>query len=197
MTYQTPDGWRLPPRCPQHAAPFGSSTPLRIHTHRALRLFVTAGAWAAGLCLVVASVALVAKAAGPARATHVTSTAHHYGVPSGRLPGHAGTGGRSAPAGGAHDVLRTFAGTGNRITSQFTVAAAHSRWELRWSYQCTGNASADRLIIMEGNAARSGVSVDAAGAEGQGTTWAYSDAGTHYLVVTTNCAWTARVLGHW
>jgi hypothetical protein len=194
MTYQTPEGWRLPPRCPQHAAPFGSSTPLRFHTHRALRLFVTAGAWAAGLCLIVASVALVAKAAGPGRATHVTSAAHQNRMPSGQLSGHAGTGGQSAPAGGAHDVLRTFAGTGNRVTSQFTVAA-QGRWELRWSYQCAGHASADRLIIMEGNAAHSGVSVDAAGAEGEGSTWAYSDAGTHYLVVTTNCDWTAKVLG--
>jgi hypothetical protein len=195
MTYQTPDGWRLPPRCPQHAAPFGSSTPLRMHTHRALRLFVTAGAWAAGLCLIVASVALVAKAAGPVRATHLTPAAGHYRISSGQLPGRAGNGGPSAPAGEALYVLRTFAGTGNRITSQFTVAA-NSRWELRWSYECTGQAPAGRLIIMEGNAAHSGVSVDAAGAEGQGSTWAYSDAGTHYLVVTTNCAWTAKVLAH-
>jgi hypothetical protein len=194
MTYQTPEGWRLPPRCPQHAAPFGSSTPLRIHTRRALRLFATAAAWAAGLCLVVASVALVAKAAGPAAATHMAPTAHHYRVPSGQLSRHANHRRQSAPAPGADDVLRTFAGTGNRTTSQFTVAA-DGRWELRWSYQCGAHASGDGLIVMEGNAARSGVSVDATGAEGQGSTWAYSDAGRHYLVVITNCTWTAKVLG--
>jgi hypothetical protein len=190
MTYQTQGNWRLPPRCPQHAAPAGRSTPRRIHTHRALRLFVAAGTWAAGLCLILASVALVAAAAGPARATHLSPTAGHYRLSSGRLGGQAGAQQPTAPL----DVLRTFSGTGNLITSKFTVAA-RGRWELRWSYRCTATAPGGRLVIREGNAANSGVSVDAAGAEAQGSTWAYSDAGSHYLVVVSSCAWTAKVLG--
>jgi hypothetical protein len=53
-----------------------------------------------------------------------------------------------------------------------------------------------RLLIREGNAAGGGASVDAAGPAGYGSTWTYSAAGTHYLVVITNCGWTIRVAGH-
>jgi hypothetical protein len=191
MTYQTPDGWQLPPRCPQHAAPFGSSRPLRIHAHRALRLFVTAGAWAAGLCLIIGSVALVAGAAGPAAATHVRAAAAR----SAKLSGHPRKTGHRSAAGGAGHLLRTFTGTGDLTTSQFAVAA-HSRWELQWIYHCTPHTPGGHLIIKEGNAAGNGLSVDAAGPAGQGRTWTYSSASTHYFVVITNCDWTAKVLGH-
>jgi hypothetical protein len=190
MTYQTPDGWQLPPRCPQHAAPFGSSGPLHLHAHRALRLFVTAGAWAAGLCLIIGSVALVAGSAGPADATHVRAAAAR----SGQLPGR-GHQPRRRPPGSAGHLLGTFTGTGNRTTSQFSVAA-HSRWELQWFYQCPARTPGGHLIIREGNAAGNGVSVAAAGSSGHGSTWTYSSASSHFFVVTTNCAWTAKVLGH-
>ena len=38
MTYQAPDGWQFPVHGTHHAAPFGHSTPVRLHTRRALRL---------------------------------------------------------------------------------------------------------------------------------------------------------------
>jgi hypothetical protein len=167
---------------------------MSIHAHRALRLFVTAGAWAAGLCLIVGSVALVAEAAGPAPETHVTAAAG-YPLRTGQLPGHGAKAHGDPAPGGQRDVLRAFVGTGNRTTSQFTVAP-HSRWELRWSYKCAARSPRGRLVIREGNAAGSGVSVDAAGAAGQGSAWTYSDTDTHYLVVLTNCAWTIDVTGH-
>ena len=194
MTYQARDGWRLPPRCPQHAAPLGGSAPLSVHAHRALRLFITAGAWAAGLCLIIGSVALVAEAAGPAPSTPVTAAAAGDHLRTGQLPGHAAKAHRDPAPGGTHDVLRAFVGTGNRTTSQFTVAP-HSQWELRWSYKCAARSPRGRLVIRAGNAAGSGVSVDAAGAAGQGSAWTYSGAGSHYLVVLTNCAWTIDVAG--
>jgi hypothetical protein len=183
MTYQAPAGRRLAARCPQHAAPIGGSTAVRLHAHRALRLFVTAGAWAAGFCLIVALVALVAEAAGPARAAHVT-TAGNY-----RPPSTAG----SIPARGAGHVLRTFSGIGDRTTPPFSVAA-HSHWKLQWLYQCVARAAGQRLIIREGDATGSGISVSATGASGHGLASAYAAAPRHYLVVITNCAWTARVL---
>jgi hypothetical protein len=194
MTHQAPEGWRLPPRGPQHAAPFGGSAPLSMRAHRALRLFVTAGAWAAGLCLIIGSVALVAEAAGPAPEAHVT-TAAGYPQRTRPLPGHGAKAHHAPASSGSLVVLRTFVGTGNWTTSQFTVAA-HSRWELRWSYQCAARLPRGRLVISEGNDAGGGVSVDAAGAAGQGSAWTYSDAGSHYLVVLANCAWTIDVAGH-
>jgi hypothetical protein len=193
MTYQAPDGWRLPPpRCPQHAAPLGGSAPVTIQVHRALRLFVTVGAWAAGLCLVVGSVALVAEAAGPRAAMRITAAAGGYPLHTSKLPGHGGQAGRDRASGGK---MRAFAGTGNQTTGQFLVAA-HSRWELQWSYTCATHSPGARLVIREGNAAGGGVSVAAMGAAGHGSTWSYSDTAAHYLVVLTSCAWSVEVVAH-
>jgi hypothetical protein len=187
MTYQAPDGWQFPVHGTHHAAPFGHSTPVRLHTRRALRLVATAGTWAAGLCLVIGSIALVAEAAGPTSTTHVTAAArvaglHHAGPPD--PAGHSA----AAP------VTRTFTGTGNRTTSQFTVAP-DSRWELRWSYACPARAPGGHLIIREGGAGNAGVAVSAGGASGAGRAWTYSPGSAHYLVVLASCSWTIRVTG--
>ncbi|HEU5420529.1 MAG TPA: hypothetical protein VFV41_22775 [Streptosporangiaceae bacterium] len=200
MTYQAPRGWRLPPRGPQHAAPFGSTTPLVVHAHRALRLFVTAGAWAAGLCLVTGLVALVAEAAGPAKATHVAAAAGSSklnpratgarGGPGGDHGGGAGQPGSTRRPG---TVLRAFAGTGNRTTGAFSVTAP-GRWDLHWSFQCAPRAPRGGLIIREGGGGHDGLSVDAAGSAGTGSTSTYSATASHYLVIITSCSWKVRVV---
>jgi hypothetical protein len=195
MTYQAPEGWRLPPRGAHHAAPFGSTTPLLVHAQRALRLFVTAGTWAAGLCLVIGLVALAAEAAGPARPTHVTAAAG-----ASRLgPADAGGrhhGGRAGQSGGrpGRSALRTFAGAGNRTTGAFSVAAP-GRWVLQWSYACPAGTPGGRLIIREGGTGSDGVSVDATGSAGHGSSSSYSTSASHYLVVITSCSWRVSVGG--
>ena len=185
MTYQAPGRWPFPGHGSHRAAPLRNSTPLRIHAHRALRLLTAAGAWAAGLCLVIGSITLVAEAAEPASATHVTAAAGMHHVSAGRL---AGSGGPAAT------VTRTFRGTGSRRTGQFTIAP-DLRWELRWSFTCPGPTSAGHLLIREGDAGNAGASVSASGMAGAGSTWTYSPAAVHYLVVITNCSWTIRVTG--
>ena len=185
MSYPAPDGWQFPVNGSHHAAPLGNATPMRIHTHRALRLLAVAGAWAAGLCLVIGSITLVAETAVPASATHVSTAAGVRHLGNKKLAGHAGR---------AWPLTRTFRGTGNRTTSQFTVAP-HHRWNLRWSYTCPGRAPSGHLLIREGDAGNAGVSVSAAGAAGAGSTWTYAQAATHYLVVITNCTWTIRATG--
>jgi hypothetical protein len=187
MTYQAPNGRRLPVPGTQHAAPSGYCTPARLHARRALRLVATAGTWAAGLCLVIGSIALVAEAAGPASTTHVTAAARVAGLH------HAGP---QDPAGhkAAALVSRTFTGTGNRTTGQFTVAP-HSRWDLRWSYACPARAPGGHLIIREGDAGNAGVAVSADGASGAGSSWTYSPEAAHYLVVLADCSWKIRVTG--
>jgi hypothetical protein len=187
MTYHTSDDWSLPPRGPQHAAPFTGFTPLHQHTRRALRLIVTAGAWGAGLCLVIASVALVAEATGSGHPPG--------GIRSGQLAGQDTNAGQQlATAGPASEIIsRTFDGTGDRVTAAFKVAA-HSRWKLSWTFRCPAGTPHGQLIIRQGDAAGGGVSVDALGPAGQGSAWTFSDASEHYLVVITSCAWTATVL---
>ena len=180
MIYQTSDRWRLERRGPQHAAPFDSSAPLRRHGGRALRLIVTAGAWGAGLCLVIGLVAMVAQGAVPSR------------------PAHAGPNTDDV----IHNKFRgeAFAGYIKRFTSAkgltqpavFTVAA-RSRWELRWFYRCA--AGTRGYLTVSEPAISSGVSIRASGAEGHGLTWAFSDASTHFLLVHGNCPWNITVTG--
>jgi hypothetical protein len=88
-------------------------------------------------------------------------------------------------------VLRRFFGTGDQVTGSFTTAA-HSRWELSWSYHCPARGLPGQLIIEAGGG---GLSVTAAGPAGHGSTWTYSAARRHFLVVTANCAWSVRVTG--
>lgn len=213
ISYHPPDGWRLPAHAPQHATAFGGTRPGRIHAHRALRLLAAAGAWAAGLCLVTGSVALVAEAAGPGGPTHVTAAAGIHRL----RPGSAGRSGRTAehgralqygpaqhgpahhgPAGPSGHSVRlveqTFQGVGNQTTALFTVAP-RSRWELQWSYNCGRGAAPGRLLIREGGTARDGISVAASGTAGQGSTWTYATTAAHYLVVIADCGWTIRVTG--
>jgi hypothetical protein len=158
---------------------------MRLHAHRALRLAGVAGAWAAGLCLVIGSVALVAETAQPTSATHVSTAAGVRHLGNGKLAGHAA---RTGP------LTRTFRGTGSQTTGQFTEAARR-RWNLRWSYACPAGPAGGRLLIREGGAGSTGVSASASGPAGGGSTWIYSRAAAHYLVVITNCAWTIKVTG--
>jgi hypothetical protein len=182
MSYPAPDGWhQFPVSGSHHAAPLGA-TPARIHTRRALRLLTVAGAWAAGLCLVVGSITLVAEAAEPASATHVSTAAGVRHLGNSKLASHA------------RPLTHTFRGTGNMTTGQFTVAPQR-RWNLQWSYACAGRAPAGHLLIREGGAGNAGVSVTATGPAGTGSTWTYAHAAAHYLVVITNCTWTIRVTG--
>lgn len=184
MTYPAPDRWQFSVHGSHHAAPFGNATPMRIHAHRALRLLAVAGSWAAGLCLVIGSVTLVAETAGPASATHVSTAAGVRHLRNKALPAR----GRSGA------LTRTFRGTGNQTTGQFTVAVDR-RWALRWSYACPARARAGHLLIREGDAGTAGVSVTASGSAGAGRTWTYSQAPAHYLVVITDCTWTIQVTG--
>src|ERR1019366_9613431 len=78
MTHQAPSRWQPPRRNPQHGAAAGHAPPSpRDHVRRALRLIVTAGSCAAGLCLVVGLVALVAAVTKPqpSRPTNIAATA--------------------------------------------------------------------------------------------------------------------------
>jgi hypothetical protein len=192
MSYPAPGGWQSPVHGSHHAAPPGHATPMRRHAHRALRLAGVAGAWAAGLCLVIGSVTLVAETTEPTSATHVSTAA---GMSSAAGMSHLANKKLGPHAARSGPLTRTFRGTGNQTTRMFTVAP-HHRWNLRWSYACPGRPPAGHLLIREGDAGSVGVSVSASGAAGAGSTWTYSQAAAHYLVVITNCAWMIRVTGN-
>jgi hypothetical protein len=177
MIYQTPDPWRLERRGPQHAAPFDSSAPLRRHGGRALRLIVTAGAWGAGLCLVIGLVAMVAQGAVPRHPARLSD---------------AEAAGGSASNTAFAQYTKRVSGIGP-LLSPFEIAA-HSQWELRWSYRCAAGRRG-YLTISEPTLS-TGVSVRATGPSARGVTWAFSDVTRHYLLIRGDCRWNVVVAGH-
>jgi hypothetical protein len=213
MSYHDPDGWPAPPRrAPQHAAaPFSVSSPLRQQAHRALRLFVTAGTWAAGLCLVIGLLVLVASAARPGRIGHFSTassaqsaTRRHRGAPAtggsaADRPGRAwsGTGrqdaGGDAGASGQDRQIAEFTGHGDQTTRQFTLDNT-TRWQLEWSYSCPAGQASGLLIVEDTNGTAVAQSIDQSGLAGHGDTWLHPDGASHHLLVFSTCSWTMKVV---
>jgi hypothetical protein len=187
---------------PRHAAPpFGLSSPLQVHAHRALRLFVTAGTSAAGLCLVIGSIVLVSSAASPGRVTRLTteSAAHRERRPADRggarrpLPGKqpsraAGAGQRRLPS----RLIAAFSGHGDQTTGQFSVGRT-ARWQISWSYRCPPSVPLGLLIVEDASPDAIGASIDQSGAAGRGDTWLNPGGPTHRLVVISTCSWNMKV----
>jgi hypothetical protein len=204
MSYHDPDGWSVPPRrAPQHAAaPFSVSSRLRQQAHRALRLFVTAGTWAAGLCLVIGLLVLVASAARPGRIGHLTAASSAHAAAWRRAQANGARAARSsadrtaagektAASGQARQLIAEFAGHGDQTTGRFTLDES-ARWQLQWSYSCPAKL-AYGLLIVEDTGASAVPSIDQSGLAGHGDTWLHSDGANHHLVVISTCSWTMKV----
>jgi hypothetical protein len=168
------------PGAARHAAPL-MFAPASVghHTRRALRLFAIAGIWVAGLCLVVASTALVAAESAPHRANMAAA---------------ATTVRTAAPRRASDQPLATFHGHGNAVTRSFWIAA-RSQWELHWSYSCP--AGGHFLVEAGSGAAGSkarGPRVDVSGVSGNGVTSLNPDGQRHDLIVRSACSWTITVM---
>lgn len=125
-----------------------------------------------------------APAAKPAPAPTVTVTQTAPGSPAAQQSSPA-----SSP--GAGQVIIRFSGRGTQNTGPFTTPGD---WALSWAYwDCPNGAS--NFTVEEHNADGSldpnGISVNELGTgRGPVATYAYGDAGTHYLSVDTEgCKW--------
>src|SRR5690242_8019552 len=176
MIDHTPEGWGLQRRGPQHAAPLGSSASARFHTQRAARLLITAGAWGAGLCLVVGLVAL--EAGGSGQVANLASAHDRDGLV------------RSTTT-NVTQARHVYKGSGDHTVGPFRIGP-HGRWRLGWSYRCTAAGMTGHLSIREKGHA---VSVTASGPSGRGQTWTDGGTGQHALTIRSNCRWTVRVAG--
>jgi hypothetical protein len=175
------EGWPRPLRAPQHAAaPFTLSARTRQRLHRALRLFVTAGTWAATLCLVVGAIVLVVSAASPGRVDPVAATSA------------TGQGARPPAARPAH-VVASFAGYGDRTSRSFRVDQT-AAWQIRWSYRCPASLHSGLLVVEVADPGAVGAAISEAGAGGRGSTSIRPGGQAHHLVVISSCAWTMKVL---
>jgi len=199
-TYHDFDGWPRPMRAPQHAAvPFGQSSAARIRAHRALRVFGTAGLWAAGLCLVVGAIVLVVSQARPGRLTPAaatTSTRTDAGRHGARQPHparHATPPAslRAADRGAAARVLAALSGHGDMSTHTFRTSAARG-WQIRWTYSCAAS-SAGQFLVADAGSGGAGTSISQSGVAGQGITSLSPSGRTHQLIVISTCSWTMKV----
>jgi hypothetical protein len=195
-TYHDSDGWPRPLRAPQHAAaPFGPSSPARLKAQRALRLFATAGLWAAGLCLVIGAIVLVVAQAKPGRLTPASVLTS---VRAGRLPTPAARPVATHPARTARRTrgharqLAAFSGHGDKTTGSFRTAVG-AGWQILWSYACARTVRAGLFVVEDATAGAAGASITQSGVAGHGVTTLRPAGRTHHLIVISNCSWTMKV----
>lgn len=196
MFYPDPGAWRLQSRDPRHAASLALPSPLRRHAHQALRLFVTAGIWAAGLCLVIGSIMFVATIAAPDHAEDLSAVTHSGPAQANavRLPGHAGLSAAGpARTGFLTPEIAQFSGHGDRFTPRFWVSAGVP-WKLLWAYRCATGPHGQFIVADAGGATALGASISESGTAGHGITRFGPDGRSHYLVVLSGCSWTMKVV---
>jgi hypothetical protein len=103
-------------------------------------------------------------------------------------------GARQPRPAGARQDRNVFRGRGSGRTRPFGIGGTGT-WTLVWSYSCRAPRHRGSFVVSEDGAhASGGVSVHETGTAGHGATWAFRDAGTHALVVSSRCDWTLRVL---
>jgi hypothetical protein len=221
-TFQTRNGWSTPPRAPLHAAPQPAvDSPAAQRARWALRLFATGGVWAAGLCLVVGLLVLVASAVSPGRGTRLatdSAPADSGDRAPDRVANHDGdhragdpASGSSAPARGTHRLhsptpaspgqtghrsrsprIATFSGHGDFTTRALTVGAK-GNWQIAWSYRCPATLPVGLFVVADAAPGTAGATINESGASGRGDTWLHADGGGHRLVVISTCSWTMKV----
>jgi len=101
---------------------------------------------------------------------------------------------QSSPAAGSAvaRTVATFTGSGIQNTRRFTVTA---NWKLVYSFSCSTFGQAGNFAVLEdGGTDLSGVTVNDLALNKSASTWAYGDAGTHYLQIDSECAWKVKVV---
>ena len=191
MTHQDPDYCPQPDRLARHA---DQARLLALPYQRALRLLMAAGITAAGLCLVIGAVALVAAAGGRSGDATVTPAAHQSPaqpsvlldpVARDRHGAHGAIAMRPVP-------LLGRTGRESEITGRFRVGGTGT-WQLSWSYDgCRGGRGA-AFAVTDGSAA--GLAVAGSGSAGHGVSRSRAEPGWHHLIIRSRCAWTIRVTG--
>jgi hypothetical protein len=68
-------------------------------------------------------------------------------------------------------------------------------WKLDYSFDCSSFGTSGNFIVNEdGGSDFSGASVNRLGTGKSGSTYAYGDAGTHYLQINSECSWSVKVI---
>jgi hypothetical protein len=96
----------------------------------------------------------------------------------------------SSPPSLAGKTVATFSGSGIENTPKFTVT---DTWKLSYSFDCSTFGYKGNFQVYE-DGGFSGVTVNDLATSKSGSTYAYGDAGTHYLEVNSECSWSVKVI---
>jgi hypothetical protein len=88
-------------------------------------------------------------------------------------------------------TVATFSGSGQENTPRFTVT---STWELDYSFNCASFGYAGNFQVYEDGGKDFNLSVNDLAKGKAGSTWAYNDAGTHYLQINSECSWKVKIV---
>jgi hypothetical protein len=89
-------------------------------------------------------------------------------------------------------TVATFSGSGVQKTAMFTVTAT---WKLVYSFSCSAFGRAGNFAVLEdGGSDFNGVTINDLAMSKSASSWAYNDAGSHYLEIDSECAWKVEVV---
>jgi hypothetical protein len=108
----------------------------------------------------------------------------------------AAAGDKTPAAAATPKVLLNIAGTGTKTTQTF---AAHSNWDMAWSYDCSSFGAQGNFIVSVYNSSDNTPNFDNQGVNQLGKKGAdvdhYHSGGSFYLKVISECKWTINVTG--
>jgi hypothetical protein len=162
--------------------PAGPPPPRRRKKHTVRNISAAAGAVIVAVIAISAASRNGSPQAPPAAPAAATSAAS--------APATAASRPRPAVKPGPRTVA-TFTGSGIANTPRFTVT---STWKLAYSFSCENFGQPGNFAVSEdGGNDLSGLAVNDLAMKKSASTWAYDDAGTHYLAVNSECSWTVKV----
>ncbi len=88
-------------------------------------------------------------------------------------------------------TVATFSGNGVQSTPPFIVT---STWRLDYKVDCSGFGAAGNFIVMEDGGLAGAMDVNALAMSKSGTSYAYNDAGHHYIKIDSECSWSIKVI---
>lgn len=134
-------------------------------------------------CLIVIG---VAANAGSSSSSSAANTATQAAAPS--TPAATTAAPSPSPTPTVHTVA-TYSGSGIENTPKFTVT---DTWKLAYSFDCSTFGYAGNFQVFEDGGLN--VLTNDLAVSKSASTMQYSDAGTHYLEINSECSWTVKVV---
>lgn len=173
------------PPLPAGPQPAGRRSRKRGGSHWVRNIFAGIGAL---VVLIVIIAAATSKGSGSGSGTAAPASSP---APAATAAATSAKPSQSAKAAAARTVA-TFSGSGQSNTRRFTVTAT---WKLVYSFSCSAFGYPGNFQVYEdGGSDFNGVSVNDLAMSKSASTWAYNDAGTHFLQVNSECSWKMKVV---